>query len=60
MHLTLKRMEFPWSGEVWCGCGTFSGNFLGDGRLTCKMWNIWSMDRERDKVWTVKQSLTYM
>jgi hypothetical protein len=53
MHLTLKRLEAPGSGEVWWG---------GMGTLTwrqvvgrCGMWNSWRVDQEGDKVCIVKK-----
>jgi hypothetical protein len=49
MHLTLKRLEAPGSGEVsWNGGGGWV--ILGDRAKRYKMWNSQRMDQEVDEV----------
>jgi hypothetical protein len=56
MHLTLKRLEAPGSGEVsWNGGGGWV--ILGDRAKRYKMWNSQRMDQEVDEVWTVKTNV---
>jgi hypothetical protein len=52
MHLTLKRLEAPGSGKVW-RYGWWGGGdiLLGDIEW---MWNSQRIEREGDKVWTIK------
>jgi hypothetical protein len=48
IHLSLKRMEAPWSGEVWWGRdGGWAGGRNG-------MWNSQRVDQEGNKIWSVK------
>ena len=55
MHLTLKRLEAPGSLEVrWGGeWGHAHGNMWMGRRYG--MWNNQRVDKEGDKVWTLKK-----
>jgi hypothetical protein len=52
MHLTLKRLEAPWSLEVW-KVGEW-GPPPGDRGLRKRygMWNSWRVDQEGNKIWS--------
>jgi hypothetical protein len=56
MHLTLKRVEAPWSGEVWLG-GSWGegGDILMENAE--EVWDVYSqqVDQQGDKLWTVKE-----
>jgi hypothetical protein len=53
MHLTLKRLEAPWSLEVW-GAEGISSWRQGDGK---EVWdgNNQRMDRKGNKIWSGKK-----
>jgi hypothetical protein len=54
MHITLKRLEAPWSGEVWwlgVGVGTLSWRWWQRNGMR----NSWMADWEGDNDWTEKK-----
>jgi hypothetical protein len=55
MYLTLKRLEVPGSGVVWCGMVRGKVHPLGDGWGRYGIWNSQKADQEGDKDWTVKE-----
>jgi hypothetical protein len=58
MHLTLKRLESPGSGEVWWGLVWRSRNILMEYRDWVRgVWNRQRVDQDGDKVWTVNKRL---
>jgi hypothetical protein len=55
IHLTLKRLETPGSGEMQCS-KLQGGEILGESRgERYMMWQSQRVDQEGDKVWTVKK-----
>jgi hypothetical protein len=57
MHLTLKRLEVPGSGEVWWNMG-WGVHPLGDMGLGEEVWNVKQrVDLEGDKIWNVKNKI---